>query len=86
MDDGLLSVFSYQAALVIVSVKNFSIPLYKEEVRGHLRFLGLAAGLTVFSMSIFNSSRLAGKTVLITGASSGIGKVSTCFGIVLALR
>lgn len=27
-------------------------------------------------MSIFNSSRLVGKTVLLTGASSGIGKVS----------
>lgn len=26
-------------------------------------------------MSVFNSSRLVGKTVLLTGASSGIGKV-----------
>jgi NAD(P)-dependent dehydrogenase (short-subunit alcohol dehydrogenase family) len=26
-------------------------------------------------MSVFNSSRLEGKTVLITGASSGIGQV-----------
>ena len=27
------------------------------------------------SMSVFNASRLAGKTVLLTGASSGIGAV-----------
>ena len=28
-------------------------------------------------MSVFNASRLLGKTVLVTGASAGIGAVST---------
>ena len=30
-----------------------------------------------FSMSLFNTSRLVGKTVLVTGASVGIGAVSS---------
>ena len=33
-------------------------------------------GPVVRTMSLFNTSRLLGKTVLITGASSGIGAVS----------
>lgn len=41
-------------------------------------FLSLGHSAIRRNMSVFNSSRLAGKTVLVTGASSGIGAVRFC--------
>lgn len=38
-------------------------------------FLSLFNCTPIRAMSVFNSSRLLGKTVLITGASAGIGAV-----------
>ena len=48
---------------------------YQSLTRG-LGFRGNRLGPSVRTMSLFNTSRLLGKTVLITGASSGIGAVS----------
>lgn len=64
-----------------------SVLLYRTAVSLPLRTLlatrrSLAPSYTTYrSMSVFNATRLLGKTVLITGASAGIGAVSALLNL-----